>query len=128
MAAWNANSGEVSHGDGGRNDEYMLTTTQLTRLNGGGGRGDHDEALGELGNAFLQRRGSLARAKARPAMADGCGSALRAVKAKEKRIEQVSASGRRWPFSRARTRDVVASAEHERHAVTISCAGRPQQL
>ena len=41
-----------------RNDEYMLTLTQLTRLNGGGGRGDHGEALGELGNAFLQRHGS----------------------------------------------------------------------
>ena len=58
LAAWSASSGEVSHGGGGRNDEYTLTTTQLTRLNGGGGRGDHGEALDELGNTFLQRRGS----------------------------------------------------------------------
>ena len=51
MAAWNASSDEVSHGDGGRNDEYTLTKT---RLNGGGGRGDHGEARGKLGNAFLR--------------------------------------------------------------------------
>jgi len=44
------------HGGGGRTDKNPLTKTQLTRLNGGGGRGDHGEALGELGNAFLQRR------------------------------------------------------------------------
>ena len=61
-------------------------------------------------------------------MADGCGSALLAVKVKEKRMEQVSASGRRWPSSGARTRDVVASTEHERHMVSSPYAGRPRQL
>ena len=55
LAAWSANSGEVSHGGGGRNDEFVLTKAQVDRLNGGGGRGDHGEALGELGNLFLQR-------------------------------------------------------------------------
>ena len=57
------------------------------RLNGGGGRGDHGEALGERGNTFLLRRVSKARAKVRPAMADDCGLALHAGKAKEGQME-----------------------------------------
>ena len=97
----------------------------MDRLNGGGGSGDHGEAQGELGNTFLLRRVSKARAKVRPAMADGYGSALRAVKAKEKQMGLASASGRRWPSSGARTRDVVASVEHECHAASGSYAGRP---
>ena len=97
----------------------------MDQLNGGGGRGDHGEALGEQGNVFLLRRVSKARAKVRPTMADGCGSALRAVKARGKQMELASASGRRWPSSGAWTRDVVALAEHERHTVSGSYAGRP---
>ena len=65
---------------------------------------------------------------ARAEMEGGCGSVLRVVKAKEKQMEQVSASGRRWPSSGARTRDMVASAEHERDAASSSYAGRPRQL
>ena len=38
------------------NDEFILTKAQVDRLNGGGGRGDHGEALGEPGNVFLQGR------------------------------------------------------------------------
>ena len=41
------------HGGGEGNDEFVLTKTQTNRLRDGGGRGDHSEALGELGNAFL---------------------------------------------------------------------------
>ena len=37
------------------NDAFVLTETRLTRLHGGGGRGDHGEAQGEWGNAFLLR-------------------------------------------------------------------------
>jgi len=97
----------------------------MDRLNGGGGRGDHGEALGERGNAFLLRCVSKARAKVRPAMADGYGLALRAGKLKEGQMEQATRSGKRWPSSGAWMRDVVASAEHERHMVSGSCAGRP---
>ena len=39
----------------GENGEYALTEAQSTRLNGGGDRGEHGEALGERSNAFLQR-------------------------------------------------------------------------
>ena len=99
----------------------------MDRLNGGGGRGDHGEALGEWGNVFLLRRVSKARAKVWPAMADGCGLALRAGKAKEGQMEQATRSGKRWPSSRARMRNVVASAEHECHAVSGSCDGRPRR-
>ena len=97
----------------------------MDRLNGGGGRGDHGEALGERGNVFLLRCVSKARAKVRPAMADGCGLALRAGKAKEGQMEQATRSGKRWPSSGARMRDMVASAKHERHAASSSYAGRP---
>ena len=97
----------------------------MDRLNGGGGRGDHGEALGERGNPFLLRHVSKARAKVRPAMADGCGLALRAGKAKEGQMEQVTRSGKRWPSSGVWMRDVVASAEYERHAASGSCASRP---
>ena len=38
------------------NRRLALTKARLTRLNGGGGRGDHGEAVDELGNAFLQWR------------------------------------------------------------------------
>ena len=96
----------------------------MDRLNGGGGRGDHGEALGEWGNAFLLRRMSKARAKVRPAMADGCGLALRAGKAKEGQMEQATRSGKRWPSSGAWMRDVVASVEHECHAASGSYTGR----
>ena len=75
---------------------------------------------------FLQWRMSEETAEARPAMASGCGSVLRVVKAKDKRMERESASGRRWPSSGARTRDMVASAEHERDAARSSYAGRPR--
>ena len=98
----------------------------MDRLNGGGGRGDHGEALGEWGNVFLLRRVSKARAKVWPAMADGCGLALHVGKAKEGQMEQATRSGKRWPSSGARMRDVVASVEHERHAASSSCAGRPR--
>ena len=50
----------------------------MDRLNGGGGRGDHSEALGERGNTFLLRRVSKKREKVRPAMAD-CLSSLAAL-------------------------------------------------
>jgi hypothetical protein len=50
---WSANSGKSQHGGGGRTGDFALTKAQVDRLNGGGGRGDHGEALGELGNTFL---------------------------------------------------------------------------
>jgi len=100
----------------------------MDRLNGGGSRGDHGEALGERGNAFLLRRVSKARVKVRPAMADGCGLALRAGKAKEGQMEQATRSGKRWPSSGARMRDMVASVEHERHAASGSYVGWPRRL
>ena len=53
LATWSNNAGEVSHGGGGRNDEYTLTKTELTRLNGGGGRGDRNEAMNKMAGAFL---------------------------------------------------------------------------
>ena len=62
---------------------------------------------------------------ARSGVADGYGSMLRAEKARGKRMGLASASGRHWPSSGARTRDVEASAEHECHAASGSCAGRP---
>ena len=59
----------------------------MDRLNGGGSRGDHGEALGERGNAFLLRHMSKARAKVQPAMVDGSGLALHVGKAKEGQME-----------------------------------------
>ena len=56
LAAWSANSGEVPPWlQWGKNGEYALTEAQSTRLNDGGDRGEHSEALGERSNAFLQR-------------------------------------------------------------------------
>jgi len=58
LAAWSANSGEVRQGGGGKNGDFILTKAKLARRWGGGGRGKHGEALGELGDAFLPGRGS----------------------------------------------------------------------
>ena len=38
------------------NDDSALTKAQMDRRWGGGGTGDHDEALGKLGNTFSQWR------------------------------------------------------------------------
>ena len=51
-------------------------------------------------------------------------TALRAEKAREE-MERRACSGRRWPSSRERTRDVEPSAEPARHAARNSCVGRP---
>ena len=45
--------------------------------------------------------------------------------ARVERMELAWASGRHWPPSGARTRDVVASAVHERHAANRFSVGRP---
>ena len=42
----------------GKNGDFILTKVKLARRWGGGGRGKHGEALGELGDAFLLGRGS----------------------------------------------------------------------
>jgi len=46
------------HGCGGGKRQCALTEAQSTRLNGGGDGGEHGEATGGRGNAFLPRRGS----------------------------------------------------------------------
>ena len=70
--------------------------------------------------AFLQWRVSEVTAEARPAIASGCGSMLRAVRARGKRMGQAVCSGRHWPSSGARTRDMETSAAHELHAAITS--------
>ena len=49
--------GPVMAGGGG-NGQCALTKTQSAWLRGGGGRGEHDGAIDELGDVFLRRRAS----------------------------------------------------------------------
>ena len=56
LSTWSNNAGEVSHGGGGRKRRLALTKAQLDRRWGGEGRGDHYEAIDELGNAFSRWR------------------------------------------------------------------------
>ena len=70
--------------------------------------------------AFLQWRMSEATAEARPAMASGYSSVLRVVRARGKQMGQAVCSGRHWPSSGARTRDVETSVAHAHHAVITS--------
>jgi len=107
------------------NGDFALTKAQLDRRWGGGGRGDHCEATNELSNAFSRWRARTTTATLGRKRGSCCGSALRAVEAREKQWSRRVRSGRRWPSSGGRTRDVEASAEHERHAASGSCAGRP---
>ena len=102
------------------NGDFTLTKAQLDRRWGGGGRGDHGEATDGLGNSFSRWRARTTTATLGQKRGSRCGSALRAVEAREKRMGLASASGRHWPSSGARTRDVVASAEHARHAAILS--------
>ena len=55
LAAWSANSDKTVVG---KNGDFILTKAKLARRWGGGGRGKHGEALGELGDAFLPGHGS----------------------------------------------------------------------
>ena len=80
-----------------------------------------------MASVFLQWRARKAMAMLGQKWRSYCGLSLRAVEAKEMQMEQASASGRRWPSSGARTRDVETSAEHARHAASSSCAGRPRR-
>jgi len=107
------------------NDAFVLTKTRLTRLHGGDGRGDHGEASSEMAGAFLQRRACTTTATLGREWRTAANLALRVEKARGKRMERRVRSGRHWPSSRARTRDVEASAGHERHAASGSYAGRP---
>ena len=47
----------------GENGEYALTNARSTWLRGGGGRGDHGEAMSGMAVAFLQWRASGAKAE-----------------------------------------------------------------
>ena len=107
------------------NGDSALTKAQMDRRWGGGGRGDHGEATDGLGNSFSRWRARTTTATLGRKWGSRCGSALRVVEAREKRMGLASASGRHWPSSGARTRDVEASAGHERHAASGSYAGRP---
>ena len=98
------------------NDAFVLTKTRLTRLHGGDGRGDHGEASSEMAGAFLQRRACTTTATLGREWRTAVDSALRAEKARGKRMGQAVRSGRHWPSSGAQTRDVEALAAHERHA------------
>ena len=107
------------------NGDFTLTEAQLDRRWGGGGRGDHCEATDELGNAFSRWRARMTTATLGRKWGSCYGSALRAVKARERQMGLASASGRRWPSLGGRTRDVEALTEHERHVASGSYAGRP---
>jgi len=80
-----------------------------------------------MAGVFLQWRARKATTTLGQNWRSCSGSALRTVEAKEKQVEQMSASGRRWPSSGARTHDVEALAKHTRHAAISSCAGRPRR-
>ena len=107
------------------NGDFALTKAQLDRRWGGEGTGDHGEAIDELGNAFSRWRALTMMATLGREWRTAMDSALRAEKAGGKRMGQAVRSGRHWPSSIARTRDVVASAKHECHTASDSCAGRP---
>ena len=102
------------------NDDVALTKAQLDRRWGGGGRGDHCEATNELSNAFSRWRARTTTATLDRKRGSRCGSALRAVEAREKRMGLASALGRHWPSSGARTRDVETSAAHACHTAITS--------
>ena len=109
----------------GRSCDFALTTAQSDRRWGGEGRGDHGEATGGRGNVFSWWRArTVAAMLGRQWRAAAVNTALRAGKARG-RNGAASAFSRRWPSSGARTRDVVASAEHARHVAILSWAGRP---
>ena len=107
------------------NCDFALTKAQLDRRWGGEGRGDHGEASSEMAGAFLQRRVCTTTATLGRDWRTAVDSVLRAEMARGKRMGQAVRSGRHWPSSIARTRDVVASAKHECHTASDSCAGRP---
>ena len=107
------------------NYDFALTKVQLDRRWGGEGRGDHDEATDELDNAFSRWRAHTTTATLGREWRTAVDSALHAEKARGKRMGQAVRSGRHWPSSGARTRDVEALAAHERHAANSFCVGRP---
>ena len=102
------------------NCDFALTKAQLDRRWGGEGRGDHGKATDELGNMFSQWRACTTTATLGREWRAAADLALRAEKARAKQWGWRVRSGRHWPSSRARTRDVVALAEHERHAASSS--------
>ena len=102
------------------NCDFALTKAQLDRRWGGGGRGDHGEARSEMAGAFLQRRACKMMAMLGREWRTAVDSAQRVEKARGKRMGQAVHSGRHWPSSRARTRDVVASAAHACHVAITS--------
>ena len=101
------------------NGDFALTKAQLDRRWGGGGRGDHCEATNELSNAFSWWRVRTTMVTLGQKQGSCCGSMLRAVEAREA-MERRVRSGRRWPSSGARTRDVETSAAHACHVAIIS--------
>ena len=66
------------------NGDFALTKAQLDRRWGGGGRGDHGEAIDGLGNLLSQWRARTTMAMLGRKRGSHCGSALRAVEAREK--------------------------------------------
>ena len=102
------------------NYDFALTKVQLDRRWGGEGRGDLGEATDELGNAFSWWRARMMTATLGREWRTAANLALRVEKARGKRMERRVRSGRHWPSSGARTRDVETSAAHERHAVSVA--------
>ena len=87
------------------NGAFALTKARLTRLNGGGGRGDHGEARSKTAGAFLQWRAQTATAKLGRNWR-GCGGFGAARCGSErKQMEQATRSGRR-----AGAQDAASSA------------------
>ena len=107
------------------NDAFVLTETRLTRLHGGGGRGDHCEATDELGNAFSRWQARTATATLGRKWRSRCGSTLRAVEARERQwsgervragagllLELGRATWRLWQRMSATRRIASASVGH----------------
>jgi len=105
--------------------DFALTTAQLDRRWGGGGRGDHCEATDELGNAFSRWRARTATATLGRKWRSRCGSTLRAVEAREMQwsgervwagagllLELGRAMWRLWQCMSATRRTASASVGH----------------
>ena len=100
------------------NGDFALTKARLTRLNGGGGRGDHGEARSKTAGAFLQWQAQTATAKLDRNWR-GCGGFGAARCGSErKQMEQATRSGRRAGCSRRgqQRQEARGAWQHEQKA------------
>ena len=116
------------HGGGGGNGEYALTKPQSTRLRGGGGGEEHDEAMDELADAFLQWRARKAMAKLGRQRRSYCGSG--AALGGGEGVEQMKWRARQaggcefkaWPAAPGHPRRMAVRSDGRRQVSPMWCS------